>query len=129
MADRYTYATGRRKTAVAQIRIYPGAGEIVVNEKPVDEYFSALLVGRIRPVLELVGRANKVRVSAKVSGGGKAGQADAVVLGLARALAEEDPSLRVTLKRTGYLSRDAREKERKKYGLKRARKAPQFSKR
>ena len=129
MAEHYEYGTGRRKEAVAQVRLYAGSGEIVVNGKPADEYFSAALIGRIISPLESTGQAKLCRVTVRVSGGGKAGQADAIRHGIARALSGESPERRTTLKRLGLLTRDSREKERKKYGLKRARKAPQFSKR
>jgi small subunit ribosomal protein S9 len=130
MADeRYYYGTGRRKEAVAQVRVYPGSGELTVNGRPATEYFSASQLARITALLSLIGRAGSLRISALVSGGGKSGQVDAMRHGIARALAEGEPELRPTLKRSGFLTRDSREKERKKYGLKRARKAPQFSKR
>jgi small subunit ribosomal protein S9 len=127
--EKYSYGTGRRKSAIARVRLYPGDGSITVNDKPAAEYFSTSLLGGLMPVLTSVGKEKAFRISAKVVGGGKAGQADAVRHGIARALVELDPELRTTLKKVGYLSRDPREKERKKYGLKRARKAPQFSKR
>jgi small subunit ribosomal protein S9 len=130
MADeRYYYGTGRRKEAVAQVRVYPGSGELTVNGRPATEYFSASQLARITALLSLIGRAGSLRISALVSGGGTSGQVDAMRHGIARALAEGEPELRPTLKRSGFLTRDSREKERKKYGLKRARKAPQFSKR
>lgn len=128
-ANRYDYGTGRRKSAVAQVRVHPGTGEFMVNNRPAEEYFSSAQLGRIRSMLALVGREGKVRISVIVRGGGKSGQADAVRHGVARALQVGEGDLRPTLKRSGFLTRDPREKERKKYGLKRARKAPQFSKR
>lgn len=126
----YVEAVGRRKTSTARVRIYPGTGEIIVNDKPVDEYFGRALDQMIlRQPLTLTGSTNTVNISVKVVGGGEAGQAGAVRLGIARALMMGDPALRPPLKSAGFLSRDARAKERKKPGLKRARKAKQYTKR
>lgn len=126
----YVEAVGRRKTSTARVRIYPGTGEIVVNDKPVDEYFGRALDQMIlRQPLELTGSTNTLNISVHVSGGGEAGQAGAVRMGIARALMTNDPNLRPALKSAGFLTRDARAKERKKPGLKRARKAKQYTKR
>lgn len=126
----YIEAVGRRKTATARVRIYPGTGEIVVNDKPMNEYFGRALDQMIlRQPLSLAGVENTINISVKVNGGGEGGQAGAVRLGIARALIESDANLRGPLKAAGFLTRDARAKERKKPGLKRARKAPQYTKR
>ncbi|MCS6825159.1 MAG: 30S ribosomal protein S9 [Caldilinea sp.] len=126
----YVEAVGRRKEATARVRLYPGTGEIVVNDKPVDVYFGRALDQMIlRQPLVLTGTESSYNISVKVCGGGESGQAAAVRLGIARALCERDPNLRLPLKTAGFLTRDAREKERKKPGLKRARKAPQYTKR
>lgn len=123
-------ATGRRKEAIVRIRLAPGTGAFNLNGRSLDEYFPTrahrMVVGA---PLRLVGRDKDLDVVATIEGGGVSGQAGALRLGIARALIELDPELRQTLKREGFLSRDAREKERRKYGLKKARKAPQFSKR
>ncbi|HAA90099.1 MAG: 30S ribosomal protein S9 [Thermoanaerobacterales bacterium 50_218] len=124
------YGTGRRKTAVARVWIVPGDGEIIVNKKPADQYFpTRTLQTIIRQPLELTQNTGRFNVIANVRGGGLSGQAGAVRLGLARALVKADPDLRPTLKKAGFLTRDPRMKERRKYGLKKARKAPQYSKR
>ena len=126
----YVEAIGRRKEASARVRIYPGTGEIVVNDKPVDDYFGRALDQMIlRQPLALTGTEATLNVSVKVHGVGDSGQAAAVRLGIARALVEQDANLRPVLKAAGFLTRDARAKERKKPGLKRARKAPQYTKR
>jgi small subunit ribosomal protein S9 len=127
---RYYYGVGRRKTAAAQVRVYPsGGGAMVVNGRPVEEYFSRLAdFQAVHAPLEAAGLSHYT-VTVQVRGGGPGGQAGAVVQGLARALVEADPDLRSVLRRGGYLTRDPREKERKKPGLKRARKAPQYTKR
>jgi small subunit ribosomal protein S9 len=130
MASRYFYGTGRRKTAVARVRLYPGTGEIIVNEKPVQEYFQREAhLFLVRTPLEVSKMAGQFNVMVKVGGGGQTGQAGAVQHGIARALLEADPELRQTLREHGLLTRDPRMKERKKAGLKRARKAPQYTKR
>ncbi|HEY7661121.1 MAG TPA: 30S ribosomal protein S9 [Actinomycetota bacterium] len=123
-------ATGRRKEAVARVRLAPGTGTFEVNGRSLDEYFTTR-ADRIvvSAPLRLVGKDKEVDVVATIEGGGVSGQAGALRLGIARALIELDPELRPALKSEGYLSRDAREKERRKYGLKKARKAPQYSKR
>jgi small subunit ribosomal protein S9 len=123
-------STGRRKAAVARVRIRPGTGVVTVNRRPLDEYFpSATHRMIITEPLRLVEKHEAYDVDTTLDGGGISGQAGALRLGIARALAELDPEVRVPLKRAGFLTRDAREKESKKYGLKKARKAPQYSKR
>ena len=128
--EHYYYGTGRRKTSVARVRLYSGRGPIVVNGKPMDEVFGweswRSLVTEPFQVTETQGQ---FRVVAKVTGGGVVSQAGALRHGISRALIVSDPELRPRLKKAGLLTRDAREKESKKYGLKRARKAQQFSKR
>jgi small subunit ribosomal protein S9 len=125
-----TQSTGRRKAAVARVRLRPGDGTVVVNGRPIDEYFpSATHRMVITEPLRLVDKAEVYNVDATMAGGGVSGQAGALRLGIARALADLEPELRIPLKRAGFLTRDAREKESKKYGLKKARKAPQYSKR
>jgi small subunit ribosomal protein S9 len=122
--------TGRRKAAVARVRLLPGEGKVTVNKRPLDEYFTSV-TSRMHATepLRIAGRAETFDVVATIDGGGVAGQAGALRLGIARGLIELEPELRTTLKRAGLLTRDAREKESKKYGLKKARKAPQYSKR
>ena len=129
--DNYYYANGKRKTAVARVRVYPGGkGEITINEKPMKEFCKVKTQqDAILAPLELVGLSGKVDVSAKVEGGGFNAQAEAIRHGIAKALLEYDEMFRAALKKAGFITRDSRIKERKKYGLKRARRAPQFSKR
>lgn len=128
--ERYYYGLGRRKEAIASVRLYPGSGEMNVNEVPAGEYFNNdTLISVIQQPLELSGQSKKFRISLMVKGGGKRGQAEAARLAISRALQEVSVDLRPSLKKAGFLTRDPREKERKKPGLKRARKAPQFSKR
>jgi small subunit ribosomal protein S9 len=123
-------STGRRKEAIARVRIVPGAGEFVVNGRPLDDYFPTRVHRMVaRAPLTSLGRERDYDIAATIRGGGIAGQAGAVRLGVARALIELDPELRSQLKADGFLTRDSREKERRKYGLKKARKAPQYSKR
>jgi len=125
-----TQSTGRRKAAVARIRLRPGDGGITVNRRPLEDYFpSATHRMVISEPLRMLEKAEMYNVEATLTGGGVSGQAGALRLGIARALAQVEPDLRVPLKRAGFLTRDAREKESKKYGLKKARKAPQYSKR
>ncbi len=127
---RYTEAVGRRKTASARVRLYPGTGEIVVNELPMEEYFGRDLDRMaLRSPLVLTGNEAAFNISVQVKGGGDGGQADAVRHGISRALCLVDVTMRPALKSAGFLTRDARAKERKKPGLKRARKAPQYTKR
>ncbi len=122
--------TGRRKNAVARVRLVPGTGNIVVNERSLDDYFPTRVHRMVAQApLRLVGREKDFDVFATIQGGGISGQAGALRLGVSRALVELDPELRAQLKAEGFLRRDAREKERRKYGLKKARKAPQYSKR
>jgi small subunit ribosomal protein S9 len=127
----YYYGTGRRKTAVARVRIYPdGEGRIVVNGRDGDQYFAReTLMQQVRSPFRLLELGNRFGVSVKVVGGGVSGQAGAVRHGIARALVRADEEFRSPLRRAGFLTRDPRMKERKKYGLKRARKAPQYTKR
>jgi len=123
-------ATGKRKTAVARVRLMPGTGNIVVNGKDAKDYFNRhTLLLMVRAPLVETGTDSRYDVVAHIEGGGKSGQAGALKHGLARALVEADPSLKSEVKRAGHLSRDARMVERKKAGLKKARKRPQFSKR
>lgn len=122
--------TGRRKEAVARVRLVPGTGTFQLNGRSLEEYFPTrahrmIVAGPLRTI----GREKDFDVIARIEGGGVSGQAGALRLGIARALIELDPELRPALKSEGYLTRDAREKERRKYGLKKARKAPQYSKR
>jgi small subunit ribosomal protein S9 len=126
----YIEAVGRRKTSTARVRLYPGTGDIVVNDKPVNDYFGRDLDQMfLRQPLVLTGTENTFNISIHVNGGGDAGQAGAVCLGISRALCVSDINLRPALKSAGLLTRDSRAKERKKPGLKRARKAPQYTKR
>jgi small subunit ribosomal protein S9 len=126
----YHYARGRRKEAVATVRLLPGKGEILVNEMPAANYFNNdSLIAVVERPMKLAGQDTKFKVSLHVKGGGKRGQADAASLAIARALLVMSEDLRPTLKKAGMLTRDSREKERMKPGLKKARKAPQFSKR
>lgn len=127
---RYIEAVGRRKTSSARVRLYPGTGEIVVNDLPMIEYFGRDLDQMsLRQPLVLTGMESAYNISVHVRGGGDAGQAGAVRHGIARALCEVDISMRPALKAAGFMTRDPRQKERKKPGLKRARKAPQYTKR
>jgi small subunit ribosomal protein S9 len=123
-------STGRRKQAVARVRIRAGSGKIVVNGRDVEQYFPSQTHRMVlSEPLRITTTAEVYDVDATIDGGGISGQADALRLGIARGLVALDPDLRVQLKRAGLLARDAREKESKKYGLKKARKAPQYSKR
>jgi small subunit ribosomal protein S9 len=127
----YYEAVGRRKAATARVRLFPGGdGAIVVNDRPLEEYFFRPDdVLRLKEPLRATATENRFTVTVKVKGGGMSGQAGAVRLGIARALLKVDPDLRPILRKGGLLTRDARAKERKKPGLKRARKAPQYTKR
>ena len=130
MSNDFYYGTGRRKSAVARTRIYPGSGQILVNNRPVEEYFPrATLQMIVRQPLNLTKTLGKFDIKATVDGGGVAGQAEALRHGISRALLAYDLELRSTLKRAGLLTRDARIKERKKYGLRSARARFQYSKR
>ena len=127
---RYYEAVGRRKRAVARVRLYPGEGEMVINGKPVDEYFGRPQDWRsVMAPFVLTESQNRFNLSVLVKGGGVTGQAHAIRHGIARALLRADPESKAALRRAGFLTRDPREKERKKPGLKRARKAPQYTKR
>ncbi len=130
MAIAQFWGTGRRKNAVARVRLVPGAGRIVVNGRDVVDYFPMLMLQTVvRQPLKTSEMEGSFDVLVRVEGGGLSGQAGAVRHGIARALLRVDPSFRTALKRAGFLTRDSRMKERRKYGLKKARKAPQFSKR
>ncbi|MGH9205145.1 MAG: 30S ribosomal protein S9 [Acidimicrobiales bacterium] len=123
-------STGRRKRAVARVRMRPGQGQITINRQPFEAYFpSATHRMVVSEPLRLTTTADNYDIDATIDGGGTSGQAGALRLGIARGLVGLDPDLRAGLKRAGLLTRDAREKESKKYGLKKARKAPQYSKR
>ena len=127
---RYVRAIGRRKSSVATVHLFNEKGDITINGGAIDDYFDYKVYGGlILDPLKLVGASGKFTISIQVKGGGKRGQVDAIRLGISRALVELDPDLRKTLKANGLLKRDPRVKERKKPGLKRARKAPQWSKR
>ena len=130
MANVQYYGTGRRKKSVARVRLVPGTGEITINKRNIDEYFGLeTLKVVVRQPLELTKTVGKFDVLVNVQGGGFTGQAGAIRHGISRALLEVDEEYRALLKAAGYLTRDPRMKERKKYGLKAARRAPQFSKR
>ena len=130
-AENYFYALGRRKSATARVRLQGGKGNIVVNEKPAKEYFadSEVLLKELEKPFATLEMEKKFDVSVRVDGGGHAGQADAIRLGIAKALALMNEDLKTTLKRADLLGRDPRERERKKFGLKGARKQRQFTKR
>ena len=130
MSVTYNYGTGRRKSAVARVFIKPGKGEIIVNDKPIDVFFSRE-TGRmvVRQPLELTDTVGKFDIMVNVSGGGESGQAGAVRHGITRALIDYDANLKPTLSKAGLVTRDAREVERKKVGLRKARRRKQFSKR
>ena len=129
-AKPYFYGTGRRKKSVARVRIYPGTGAITVNKRDIDDYFGLETLKLIvRQPFELAGTVGKFDVICNVCGGGISGQAGAIRHGVAKALLVADAANRPALKKAGFLTRDPRMKERKKYGLKGARRAPQFSKR
>jgi small subunit ribosomal protein S9 len=130
LADDYFMGTGRRKESVARVRLYPGTGELTVNGKTLDTYFPNRRhrIEVLAPLIH-VDLKGSYDVVAKLHGGGISGQAGALRMGIARALVESDDGLRADLKKGGFLTRDSRMKERKKYGLKGARKKPQFSKR
>lgn len=130
-ANSYFYALGRRKSATARVRLMNGKGEITVNGKPAEAYFegSKTLLGELQQPFTVIEQNGKYDVSVVVSGGGHSGQADAIKLGIAKALTIMNEDLKATLKRADLLGRDPREKERKKFGLKGARKQRQFTKR
>ncbi|AFY78712.1 MAG: 30S ribosomal protein S9 [Hydrococcus sp. C42_A2020_068] len=130
--DKVVYwGTGRRKSSVARVRLVPGSGQLIVNDKPGEIYFNRIpgYLQVIKAPLETLGLENEYDILVKAHGGGLTGQSDAVKLGVARALCQLAPENRQPLKIEGYLTRDPRAKERKKYGLHKARKAPQYSKR
>ena len=126
----YFYGTGRRKSSVARVRVYPGSGKITINGRDIDDYFGLETLKLIvRQPLALTETAEQFDIVCTVAGGGVTGQAGAIRHGISRALLVFNPELRLALKKAGFLTRDPRMKERKKYGLKAARRAPQFSKR
>ncbi len=127
---KFYYGTGRRKHSVARVRLYPGSGKITINDRSIDEYFGLETLKLIvRQPLNLTDNTEKFDIVCTVTGGGVTGQAGAIRHGVSRALLEYDAELRPVLKKAGFLTRHPRMKERKKYGLKAARRAPQFSKR
>ncbi|HKM32496.1 MAG TPA: 30S ribosomal protein S9 [Oscillospiraceae bacterium] len=129
-AKAYYYGTGRRKSSVARVRVYPGSGNITINSRDIDDYFGLETLKLItRQPLALTETLDKFDIICTVTGGGVTGQAGAIRHGLSRALLQYSDELRPALKKAGFLTRDPRMKERKKYGLKAARRAPQFSKR
>ena len=126
----FFYGTGRRKKSVARVRVYAGTGKITINDRDIDDYFGLETLKLIvRQPLTLTGTTEKFDIVVRVAGGGVTGQAGAIRHGLSRALLQSEDDVRATLKKAGLLTRDPRMKERKKYGLKGARRAPQFSKR
>ena len=126
----YYYGTGRRKSSVARVRVYNGTGKVTINDRDIDDYFGLETLKLIvRQPLALTGLEDKFDIVVRVNGGGISGQAGAIRHGLSRARLNYDENLRPELKKAGFLTRDPRMKERKKYGLKAARRAPQFSKR
>ena len=128
--ERYFYAIGKRKCAVAKVRLFPGSGTLIVNGKPLEEVLPLrTLQETVQEPFRVAQLTNNYNASIRVSGGGIAGQAQAIRHGIARALVVADEELRPVMRKAGLLTRDARVKERKKYGLKRARKAPQYTKR
>jgi small subunit ribosomal protein S9 len=129
MSTSYIYGTGRRKTSVARVRLLPGDGNIVVNGKDVGDYFNSTAAGALRLPFRVTETEGRYSASVLVAGGGFSGQAGAIRHGIARALLSAHPDARRALRDAGLLTRDPRAKERKKYGLKRARKAPQYTKR
>lgn len=130
MADTQYYGTGRRKTSTARVFLTPGSGNITINDRTIDQYFGREVARMIvRQPLELLGVADKFDIKVTVSGGGSFGQAGAIRHGLTRALMEYDEGNRSSLRKAGFVTRDSREVERKKVGLRKARKRPQYSKR
>ena len=126
----YFYGTGRRKSSVARVRVYQGSGKVTINERDIDDYFGLETLKLIvRQPLSVTDTTDKFDIVCRVAGGGVTGQAGAIRHGIARALLQADEEYRPALKKAGLLTRDPRMKERKKYGLKAARRAPQFSKR
>ena len=130
MAQAHHYGTGRRKSSTARVFVRPGNGRILVNDRPIDEYFGRETARMIvRQPLEVAGALDRFDITVTVRGGGSSGQAGAIRHGIARALVDYDESLRPGLRQAGFITRDAREVERKKVGLRKARKRPQYSKR
>ncbi|OHB33142.1 MAG: 30S ribosomal protein S9 [Desulfuromonadaceae bacterium GWC2_58_13] len=130
MAEQKFYATGKRKTSIARVWLKPGAGNIVVNNRSLDEFFGrATSKMVVRQPLELTDNVGKFDISVNVNGGGPSGQAGAIKHGITKALLEVNPELRAVLKKAGFITRDSRVKERKKYGKRAARRSFQFSKR
>ena len=126
----YHYSAGKRKTAIARVKLFPnGSGKATINDMPIKEYFSGIQVPNALAPLNLLELAKQFDIEARIIGGGKSSQSDALRHGISRAILLFDPETRLELKRAGYLRRDARKKERKKPGLKRARRAPQWKKR
>ena len=130
-AKKYTYGLGRRKSATASARLYPGKGELTINGKPALDYFcqNKTLVAEVTDSLAIAGKQKEYDITILVKGGGLTGQVDAIKLAISKALVLESPDLRPMLKKAGMMKRDPREKERKKYGLRSARRREQFSKR
>lgn len=130
MAKPLVQSTGRRKESVARVRLYDGTGRLTLNGKPLEQYFPTMAQRmRVLEPLRVAGSEGRYDIEAKLEGGGTTGQADALRLGIARGLIELDPDLRPELKKAGLLTRDSRVVERKKYGLRKARRAPQYTKR
>lgn len=130
MAELLVQATGRRKESVARVRFREGSGQVTLNGRPLEDYFPTMAVRmRVMEPLNLTQTQGRYDIEASLSGGGSTGQADALRLGISRALIELDPELRPALKKAGMLTRDARVVESKKYGLRKARRAPQYTKR
>ena len=131
MSDQYYYATGKRKSSIARVRVYPnGSGSIEINGKPAKEFFSvSTQLGTILEPLEKLEQAKNVNITVVVSGGGVTGQAQAIRHGIAKAMVEMDQNFRPMMKRSGFLTRDARKVDRKKPGLRKARRSPQWAKR
>jgi len=129
MAKPLVQATGRRKTSVARVRLVDGTGAFVINDRSLEDYFPQAYRMRVQEPFEVADLEGRYDVHASIMGGGLTGQSDALRLGIARALIEIDPELRPTIKKAGMLRRDDRKVERKKYGLRKARRAPQFTKR
>lgn len=130
MAEPLIQATGRRKESVARVRLSDGSGRVVLNGRPLEDFFPTMATRmRVMEPLNLTQTQGRYDIEAKLEGGGTTGQSDALRLGIARALAELEPELRATLKKAGMLTRDARVVESKKYGLRKARRAPQYTKR
>jgi len=129
-SGKYYYGTGRRKKSTAQVRLYRGTGKYIVNKRKLNVYFKdTMLQDLVKQPFKITGQKDKFDTSVKTLGGGSKGQADAIRLGISRALVEKNETYKVPLKKAGFLTRDPRKKERKKPGLKKARRAPQWAKR